>query len=137
MVDRMDSRWWVTVLVMLCGVLLVSSGMGAVPVPVLDDADALVEVRDQPPRYEDGLTGLPVTVLVAGETVRWVWEGGLPHTVTSDPEGSLGSEHFDSGFVFPSAEDPKPVFEASFTEPGVYRYHCLVHLEQEGVLIVL
>ncbi|HWP62681.1 MAG TPA: plastocyanin/azurin family copper-binding protein, partial [Candidatus Binatia bacterium] len=77
----------------------------------------------------------PATLTIApGDTVVWTF-AGEPHTVTSgtsatDPE--LG-EGFDSGLVEAGGR-----FEVTFTEPGTYRYICLVHIDtgMAGTIIV-
>lgn len=66
----------------------------------------------------------------AGATVRWTWEGSLPHTVTGD----VGS--FDS-----KTQQKGATFERTFSTPGRIEYYCMVHSSaggsaQNGVIIV-
>ena len=57
-----------------------------------------------------------------GETVTWVNESSLAHTVTS---GSAGDHdgNFDSGSVSPGGE-----FSHTFQTAGSYEYFCIPHL---------
>lgn len=73
----------------------------------------------------------------AGQTVEWRNVSSFPHTVTADPEKAAdmanvalpeGAEPFDSGRIAASG-----TFRQTFTEPGEYRYVCLVH-EDNGML---
>ena len=60
----------------------------------------------------------------AGDTVRWVWSGSLPHSVRLEDETS--PTHTGSG-----------EFEFTFNEPGTYDYVCGVHGESmPGTIIV-
>lgn len=104
---------------------------------VASSADVVIDVVDSPPSYADSTTGLPVSVVLSGQTVQWNWEGGLFHSVTTDADLSVGSEGFDSGQQ--RLEDDEPFsFEQTFTEPGVYKVFCQVHPDiQHGVVVVV
>src|SRR5687767_729835 len=52
-----------------------------------------------------------------GAKVIWVNQDDAPHTVTSDQGVFLASERLDRGGSY----------EKTFTEAGVYRYHCIPH----------
>lgn len=67
----------------------------------------------------------------AGETVRWMNKATLIHTVTSG-ENCSKSGLFDSGTLMPEKMKPeKSVFEWKFETPGVYKYFCKTHCENE------
>lgn len=104
------------------------------PAVVEASADATVDVLDDPPRYADGTTLLPVTVVFAGDTVEWVWEGSLVHSVTSDVTTGDG---FDSGLQDGTTNGDNSRFAVTFDEPGVYKYFCQAHLVQHGVVVVV
>lgn len=77
-----------------------------------DDAEgALVEVLES--EFE------PTAVTVEpGETVTWIWEVDLPHTVTS---GALGEE--DAGILFDGTGGAVgDTFEVTFNTAGLYPY---------------
>lgn len=101
------------------------------------DADLVIDVLDEPPRYSDETTLLPASVVQSGQTVQWQWEGGLFHSVTSDPDLSVGDEHFDSGVHQEDGNGDPYTFEMTFTEPGVYKVFCMVHASQHGALVVV
>jgi plastocyanin len=62
----------------------------------------------------------------AGTTVRWKNGSRNYHTVTSDT-GDWGSPNMGEG----------EIFGHSFTKPGTYSYHCIIHQrEMHGVVIV-
>lgn len=110
---------------------------------VVDEAEAVeteedlrISVVDN--AFEDPDTGLFVSQISAGDTVRWFWEeGNLPHTVTH--VSSLNSEGFDSG---PRSFDDEPEndgepFEVTFDEPDVIQYTCTIHVGMDGILVVV
>jgi plastocyanin len=60
-----------------------------------------------------------------GQEVLWVFrDGNTPHTVTAD------NNSFDSGKV------TEGEFRLVFDQPGSYSYHCAVHPEMQGRVIV-
>lgn len=68
----------------------------------------------------------PETVTVAsGVNVRWTNQGANVHTVTLDTV-SVTSEFLA----------PKSWFEARFENPGTFAYHCALHPEMIGTLVV-
>ncbi len=85
----------------------------------------------------------PDTVQVeVGETVRWINDSVIVHTVTADAEEATkdesvrlpeGAAPFDSGDM-----DPKTTFEHTFEVPGTYRYFCIPHegTKMYGTVIV-
>lgn len=61
----------------------------------------------------------------AGAPVLWLFQdGGVPHTVTAD-NGS-----FDSG------NKVNDEYQLRFDQPGSYSYHCTIHPEMKGRVIV-
>lgn len=90
-----------------------------------EGADVLIVRQASSVRGEEAYAPSNLTVSV-GDTVSW-WNGDLEwHTVTSDAAGG-----FDSG-TLRSGE----WFNVTFTEPGVYRYHCTPHPWMKGTIIV-
>jgi plastocyanin len=68
----------------------------------------------------------PAAVFVhAGDTVSWSNNGQADHTVT-DNAGA-----FDSGVLSPGGE-----YSETFDTPGVYSYHCEIHDNMRGTLVV-
>ncbi|MBF0292366.1 MAG: cupredoxin domain-containing protein [Nitrospinae bacterium] len=67
----------------------------------------------------------------AGETVKWMNKATLIHTVTSG-ENCSKDGLFDSAILMPEKMKPeKSVFEWKFETPGVYKYFCKTHCENE------
>ena len=63
------------------------------------------------------------TTIILGDTVRWTWVGGVPHSTTSDP---TSPKFWDSG-IWSSAGY---TFDVVFTRAdgfGPFPYHCTVH----------
>jgi hypothetical protein len=61
----------------------------------------------------------------AGEPVLWLFQdGGMPHTVTAD-NGS-----FDSG------QKVNDEYQLRFHHPGTYSYHCAIHPDMKGRVII-
>jgi len=70
---------------------------------------------------DDAFTQKSVTVNV-GDTVTWVNQGSMAHTVTAD-NGS-----FDSSTIQPGQQ-----FSATFNQAGTFAYHCKFHGGAGGV----
>ena len=87
------------------------------PTPVLAQAQAvtIVNFAFQPASLE-----VPV-----GTTVTWTNQGSAPHTVTAD-DGS-----FDSGTLQPGG-----TFSMTFDTPGTFTYHCEIHPNMMGTIVV-
>jgi plastocyanin len=64
-------------------------------------------------------------VIEAGTTVEWTNRDEMVHTVSAD-DGS-----WDSGAIRPGES-----WRATFTEPGVYPFHCGPHPFMKGVVVV-
>lgn len=60
----------------------------------------------------------------AGDTITWVNEDDIPHTIVSPPQ--LRSKPLDS--------DQK--FSFKFTTPGTYKYFCSLHPMMTGSIVV-
>ncbi len=69
----------------------------------------------------------PATVRVkAGDTVTWVNQEAMPHTITSPNNGLLASERLNRGGSY----------EHTFKETGTYVYYCSLHPSMTGKVIV-
>lgn len=62
----------------------------------------------------------------AGEKIRFIWTGIIPHTVTSD--AVTGPEVWDSGLLGQGA-----VYEITINTPGEHPYYCIPHGGPGGV----
>jgi FtsP/CotA-like multicopper oxidase with cupredoxin domain/plastocyanin len=68
----------------------------------------------------------PQAIMInAGDTVTWKWDDGADHSVTSD------TGLWDSGVK--SGGPPFPQFSRTFTTPGTFPYHCVIHGGPGGV----
>lgn len=86
----------------------------------------------------DELAYAPVSLTIQpGETVRWVNESSIAHTITADPDKAKNADNvqlpegaaaFDSGTV-----EPGQTFERVFEVPGRYKYFCIPH-ERAGMI---
>jgi plastocyanin len=84
---------------------------------------------------------VPDTVNISvGDTVRWTWaEGG--HSVTSGPPCVPDSQYCSPNDMncFPgTVSNMGFVYQHTFTQPGTYSYHCIVHcvIGMRGVINV-
>jgi hypothetical protein len=67
----------------------------------------------------------PEVYAAPGQEVLWVFrDGNVPHTVTAD------NNSFDSGQI------TEGEFRLAFDQPGSYSYHCAVHPDMKGRVIV-
>lgn len=63
-----------------------------------------------------------------GDTVEWMNMDSVDHTTTSD-SGDPAS--WDSGALATNA-----TFSVTFTQSGVYTYHCAIHPSMTGTITV-
>lgn len=88
-------------------------------------ATAPAFAADQPVTIQ-GFAYSPGTVTVTvGDTVTWTNRDGASHTATAD-DGS-----FDTGGIPGSSSDT-----IRFTSPGEFRYHCTIHPDMTGRVVV-
>jgi plastocyanin len=100
-------------------------------------SSVVIKMGDETPMYE------PAKVTIkAGETVEWLNNGDVVHSVTAVPADASrandvalprGAATFDSGFMPPGS-----TFDYTFTVPGTYRYFCVPHetLGMVGTVVV-
>lgn len=69
--------------------------------------------------------GTGTITIKAGESVTWMNEERMPHTVTAN-DGSFSSSALNAGNTFTQA----------FDKPGEYSYYCQYHPNMKGVVIV-
>lgn len=103
------------------------------PIPVAPAAGSthLVAVVDF--GFEDAETGTVVTQAAVGDTVKWVWAGAAPHTVTAGVHAALNGA---TGSPFASAVQETGEFQVTFNAPGRFVYYCALHLSMRGVVVV-
>ena len=102
---------------------MVAASCAPAPAPVLTDRVAVVEPPNAPERWSYA----PDLIQVAsGSTVTWHNGGTQFHTVTSDSPG----RPFDLGL------DPGKDAAFTFTQAGTFAYHCGVHPQMKGTVIV-
>ena len=94
----------------------------------LIEEDALVGANANDPRtvyMKDSKFSRPGLMIIAGETVTWINNDNISHTVTSD------ENKFNSGIMQPGA-----VFRYTFIEIGDYSYRCVDHPAMTGIVEV-
>lgn len=107
--------------------------------------------------FNDLASGTPITVIQAGQSVRWQWFSSHCHSVQStDANPTSANGNFYSGFRYPTnppegepivapglfdypVPDTTPdlTFVHTFSQPGVYDYRCEHHWEIGMVGVVL
>ena len=61
-----------------------------------------------------------------GDTIRFIWTGVIPHTVTSD--ATSGAVVFNSGLLGQGA-----IYDLIIDEPGLHPYYCIPHGSPGGI----
>ncbi len=84
---------------------------------------------------------VPIELTISkGESVLWLNDSRLVHTVTCDPEkvvktGNValpaGADPFDSGNI-----EPGDTYLKKFDQPGTYKYFCIPH-EMLGMVAII
>jgi predicted lipoprotein with Yx(FWY)xxD motif/plastocyanin len=67
----------------------------------------------------------PSITIAVGASVTWTNNDSVAHTVTAD-DGSFDSGNLDSG----------KTFSFTFTKAGTYTYHCAIHPNMTGTIVV-
>ena len=70
-----------------------------------------------------------VVTIAPGDTVTWTNSDSMIHTTTSD--STTGSQTWDSGVLQQGKS-----YSKTFTNPGIYTYHCLPHPDMTGTIQV-
>ncbi len=103
--------------------------------------------------FVDDASGTNVTTISAGDTVTWVWEGDMHHSVTSGtcPNGGGGGGGYggDGGsygggdcvdsnlWASTGLQGPGFTFSQTFASPRTITYYCAMHLgSMTGKIIV-
>ena len=74
-----------------------------------------------------GMRFQPAVIRVnAGEEITWTNNATMPHTVTSQNDGTLASQRLGRGSMF----------SHTFEQPGTYQYYCALHPSMTGTVIV-
>ncbi len=77
-----------------------------------------------------GFTFEPAVITVTmGSSVRWTNTAAFNHTVTGDDGGLMAW-----GSPVLATND---MFTQTFAAPGVYPYHCAIHISMHGTVVVL
>jgi len=63
-----------------------------------------------------------------GTTVTWVNQDGAPHQIASDSGTPVA---FNSDALANGAS-----YQFTFTQPGIYTYHCTIHPSMKGMISV-
>lgn len=109
------TRWWIVGSLMLVG-LLIWLGGASQPAFAQDHGEVtIVDFAFEPATLE----------VSAGATVSWTNTGAVVHTVTAD------NGAFNSGEMSPGA-----TVTGTFNTPGTFTYHCSIHPDMTGTLIV-
>ena len=66
------------------------------------------------------------STIKVGQVIEWTNAGSVPHNVTFDSYASLTSSTMQQG----------DTWEAKFTVPGTYSYHCTFHPGMDGTITV-
>jgi len=69
----------------------------------------------------------PTATVSAGQTVEWIFQDANPHTVTAD-DGSFTS--IKTGLA------NGKTYSHMFGQAGTYRYHCFIHPQMLGTVVV-
>ena len=69
----------------------------------------------------------PSVTISAGKTVEWTFQDANPHTVTAD----------DGSFTSPKTGLANgKTYSHAFGQAGTYHYHCFIHPQMLGTVVV-
>lgn len=101
----------------------VSSGAPSSPVP--SASGPTVNVISDPTTV--GAFNPASITISAGQSVTWVFQTDIPHTVTADDASYTSVQ---SGLT------AGQTFSHTYATPGTYPYHCAIHPQMHGKVIV-
>ncbi|HEU5002140.1 MAG TPA: plastocyanin/azurin family copper-binding protein [Actinomycetota bacterium] len=133
--SRSFARLFVTpaLAVLVLGVLGACSGKttaGTAPsTPAASQQAAATTVQIVADPNTIGAYSPPTVTVSAGQTVKWVFEGPIPHTVTAD-DNSFSSGGVADGFA------NGQTYTHTFATAGSYPYHCAIHPQMHGTVVV-
>ncbi len=104
------------------------SSTGAPP-PKTNGHRLIVTIRGNPLGNPDSLYSPARLRIQAGESVVWIDRDDSDHTVS--PDFNYGGWRGGSAILRHGER-----YSHRFTRPGIYRYHCMVHQNMLGVVIV-
>lgn len=86
----------------------------------------------------DSYQFVPDTVTIThGTTIEWKNESSQYHLIQADSVAPSGLQEMELAPVGGETSEYPQTFETLLmTAPGVYPYHCTLHLQMHGVLIV-
>ena len=99
------------------GLTMVAGILALIAVPAVLAADATITIAD--------FAYPPTTTVNVGDSVTWSNESGVAHTATADG----GS--FDTASIANGASASVP-----FDTPGTFAYHCAIHPQMTGSIVV-
>jgi hypothetical protein len=77
-------------------------------------------------KWQDGVSGTPVTTIKVGETVTWKIAGGTHRLERVAPSAENGCEELDASFDSDDLSSGQTV-SRTFTKVGTFGYHCGIH----------
>ncbi len=105
---------------------LIASALAAAAAGTLALGVAIAQPAPAPVGIEHHMFGPDEVRIHAGQAVEWTNHDLAPHTVTSDDGGFKSS-----GWLVKGTHH-----NVTFDKPGRYHYHCSIHKEMHGVVIV-
>jgi plastocyanin len=69
----------------------------------------------------------PTVTVTAGQSVEWVFQDANPHTVTADDDSFTSAK---TGLA------NGQTYSHTFGTAGTYRYHCFIHPQMLGAVVV-
>jgi plastocyanin len=117
-------------LVLAAGALVVAVGLGGCGTDSKSLPVVHVGIVANPVGVPDSLYKPETVTVRVGQTVSWLDQDDMEHTVTPDQNyagWNGGSSIMRHG----------QTYTATFTRPGVYNYHCMVHPGMFGTVIVI
>jgi len=77
-----------------------------------------------------------VVTIQTGQTVEWVNRDTEANTVVSNRFGDEIPKHVGPNEMGSQPIEPGGTYSVTFTAPGTYPYHCVIHGYMHGVVIV-
>ena len=115
-------RIWTAALILIAGLLVASCGGGGSDSSTTTSGGGATGAQV----VMKNLAFDPASITVkVGESITWTNQDGFTHDVKAD-NGEFASENIEAGGTYSTVID----------KPGTYPYHCGIHPEMTGTVIV-
>src|ERR1700752_3157498 len=96
------------------------------PTAAVSPSPATAAVKGSNFKWQDDVSGTPVTTIKVGGTITWTITGGTHQLERVAPSAANGCEELEASFDSSNLTSGQSV-SRTFTKAGTFGYHCGIH----------